>query len=233
MPRDVAEGLPAAASALHRYAAAFDAVEINSSFYRPHRPATYARWAASVPASFQFAVKLPKSITHYSGLVGADAALDRFLDETACLGSKRGPILIQTPPKLAFDPQAAASIADRLRTGGAERLAWEPRHQSWFESEADAWLEARQISRVAADPARFSRAGKPGGWRGLVYFRLHGSPRMYYSDYDEAALSALVETVRAAVTAEAWIMFDNTASGAAARNGLALASLVSHAVSEP
>ena len=91
MPRDVAESLPAADSALARYAAAFDAVEINSSFYRPHRPTTYMRWAASVPDGFRFAVKLPKSITHDARLIGADGLIDQFLVETSHLGENADP----------------------------------------------------------------------------------------------------------------------------------------------
>ena len=51
-------------SQLQRYASRLNAVEINSSFYRPHAAATYERWAASVPASFRFAVKIPKTISH-------------------------------------------------------------------------------------------------------------------------------------------------------------------------
>jgi aspartate/methionine/tyrosine aminotransferase len=58
-------------------------VEINSSFYRPHRPSTYERWAASVPASFRFSVKVPRSITHERRLADADALLDAFLAEHA------------------------------------------------------------------------------------------------------------------------------------------------------
>src|SRR5512132_4292754 len=88
---------------LQRYAALFNAVEINSCFYRPHRFTTYERWASSVPENFRFAVKLPKVITHESRLVGASATLERFLTETSGLGVKRGPILVQLPPSFAFD----------------------------------------------------------------------------------------------------------------------------------
>ncbi len=68
-------------SLLARYATRLDAVEINSSFYRPHRPATYARWAQSVPDGFRFAVKLPKTITHERRLSDAEGRLDGFLHE--------------------------------------------------------------------------------------------------------------------------------------------------------
>jgi uncharacterized protein YecE (DUF72 family) len=233
IPRDVATAFGPGPNALARYATVFDAVEINSSFYRPHRPSTYARWADAVPADFRFAVKLPRGITHDAGLVGVDSAVDRFLEETSNLGGKRGPILIQTPPKLAFDAAAVAALADRLLDGGAASIAWEPRHASWFEPAADAWLAEHRVARVAADPARHPNAGEPGGWRGLAYHRLHGSPRMYYSAYDNAALSALAGAAHADDIVMTWFIFDNTAWGEAARDALTLASLVSRAVSEP
>src|SRR3954468_23310589 len=88
---------------LERYASRFNAVEINSCFYRPHRLATYERWAASVPERFRFAVKLPKAITHEARLVDITAAVDKFLDEISGLGPKLGPLLIQFPPSFAFD----------------------------------------------------------------------------------------------------------------------------------
>jgi uncharacterized protein YecE (DUF72 family) len=59
-----AQAFPEAGTHLKRYAQLLPAVEINSSFYRPHRPQTYARWAASTPQTFRFAVKLPRAITH-------------------------------------------------------------------------------------------------------------------------------------------------------------------------
>ena len=77
---------------------------------------------------------------------------------------------------------------------------------------------------MAADPARVPEAGEPGGWPGLVYYRLHGSPRMYYSDYSPAYLDALAASISAARGrgAPAWCIFDNTAAGAATPNALDL-----------
>jgi uncharacterized protein YecE (DUF72 family) len=63
------EGDAAGGSRLERYARLFSCVEINSSFYRPHRPATYARWAAAVPAGFRFSLKVPKEITHVRRMI--------------------------------------------------------------------------------------------------------------------------------------------------------------------
>jgi uncharacterized protein YecE (DUF72 family) len=78
--------VPSGGSHLERYARHLNAVEINSSFYRPHRRTTYQRWAQSVPADFRFSVKLPKAITHQAGLVDCGGLLDRFVDEVTGLG---------------------------------------------------------------------------------------------------------------------------------------------------
>src|SRR3569623_2749091 len=90
---------------LARYARTFNCVEINSSFYRPHRPATYERWADSAPDGFRFAVKMPRAITHEAQLQDVDELLQRFLGEATALGGKLGPLLVQLPPKLRFDMQ--------------------------------------------------------------------------------------------------------------------------------
>jgi uncharacterized protein YecE (DUF72 family) len=100
---------------------------------------------------------------------------------------------------------------------------WEPRHASWFSDEADHLLREFQIARVAADPACVPLAAQPGGYDSLVYFRLHGSPRRYYSSYDDSALNLLASQLsQFATKAEVWCTFDNTASGAAIANALDL-----------
>lgn len=219
-----ADLFPAAGTHLARYAAVMNAVEINSSFYRPHRRVTYERWAASTPDDFRFAVKVPKAATHESRLKDTAAILDRLFDEVTGLGDKLGPLLVQLPPSLAFDAPVAAAFFSDLRARHAGHIACEPRHASWFTPEADALLAERRVARVAADPpAGAPAAATPGGWPGLVYLRLHGTPRVYYSDYDDAALAAIADnlSVRAG-PAEAWCIFDNTAGFAALGNALSL-----------
>jgi len=62
-------------------------------------------------------------------------------------------------------------------------IACEPRHLSWFSARAEATLSRYGVSRVAADPARNPNASEPAGTQSLIYYRLHGSPRIYYSSY--------------------------------------------------
>lgn len=211
-------------SALARYATRFDGVEINSSFHRPHRRATWERWAGSVPAGFRFAAKIPKAISHQRKLADCGDLVARFLDEVGGLGGKLAILLLQLPPKLAFDPSIAEPFLAALAAATPARLVCEPRHPSWFEPAPDALLNRLRIPRVAADPAIVPAAALPGGWRGLSYWRLHGSPNIYRSSYDDGRLdlyaSGLGEERKAG--RPAWCMFDNTAGSAATGDALGL-----------
>lgn len=224
IPRAEAAAFPGFGSHLERYAARFPAVEINSSFYRPHRPATYARWRDSVPAGFRFSVKLPKTITHEHRLVDVEPELATFLAEVDHLGEKLGCLLAQLPPSLAFEAASAGELFTCLRERFAGAVACEPRHPSWFEDDAEELLLGLRVGRVAADPACVPAAAEPGGWRGLIYRRLHGSPRTYYSSYSEEMLDRLAARLaaEAAGSVPVWCIFDNTAEGAATANGLSL-----------
>jgi uncharacterized protein YecE (DUF72 family) len=224
VPSRYAAELPPGGSHLERYARRFDAVEINSSFYRPHRRKTYQRWAESVPPGFRFSVKLPKAMTHEAQLVDCGALLDDFAGEVMGLGDRLGVLLVQLPPKLALDRRIADRFFRDLRQRLDVPVVCEPRHPSWFTPDVDDWLAEHYIARVAADPAPVPDAGEPGGWKGLAYYRWHGSPRIYYSDYDEVALAALAKRLEAQRRhgVPTWCILDNTALGAALGNALAL-----------
>lgn len=223
--REHRDSFPGDGSHLARYAARLGAVEINSSFYRPHKPATYAKWARETPAGFSFSVKMPRTITHEARLAEVREPLARFLGECGALGGKLGCILIQLPPSLAFKP---TDFFDRLRDSYAGPAALEPRHESWIAPEADALLKRHRIARVAADPVPVKMhdtgaAARPGGFAGLEYWRLHGSPRVYYSNYEDEFLRALATRFAADVAGkEVWCIFDNTALGHASQNALKL-----------
>src|ERR1700733_5179814 len=102
-------------SHLGRYASRFSCVEINSSFHRPHRRATWERWAGATPDDFRFAVKAPKAVTHVANLVTTGGTLLDFFDAVGCLGDKLGPVLIQIPPKLIFDESLAHRFFTTVR----------------------------------------------------------------------------------------------------------------------
>jgi uncharacterized protein YecE (DUF72 family) len=227
IPAACANQFPEDGSHLERYAQAFNAVEINSSFYRAHRPATYLRWADAVPADFRFAVKMPRTISHQAKLKACLPLLDSFLDEVGHLGKKLGCLLLQLPPSLVYDPDIALPFFDQLRQVHRGPVACEPRHVSWFRQPASHALRVHCIARVAADPARNPRAVVPAGDRSMQYLRLHGSTRMYYDAYDDNALRYVSGRLLQPEpnTAERWCIFDNTALGHATANALSLVKL--------
>ncbi len=220
IPAHLRAGFPAEGSQLQRYAARLTGVEINSSFYKPHRRKTYERWAADTPPGFRFAAKVPRAITHDHRLRGYDEQLDRFLDEVGGLGEKLDVLLAQLPPSLAYDEDAASCFFRDLARAGV-RLACEPRHASWFTQEADVALKRLGVARVAADPPRAPTDGEPGGDTSFAYWRMHGSPRIYYSDYPEGVLARLSGRLRGGD----WCIFDNTAAFHALGNALRVREL--------
>jgi uncharacterized protein YecE (DUF72 family) len=221
LPKRHSDRFPPAGTHLARYAARLPAAEVNSSFYEPHRPTTYARWAASVPADFLFSVKVPRVATHERRLVDAEDVLDGFLADATRPSDRPGPLLVQLPPSPSFSVDIAERLFAALRDRFEGDVALEPGHASWFEP-ATARLVARyRVARIAADPAVVPAAAEPGGWDGLVYHRLHGSPAIYHPAYPDEYLEALAETsTRAALSASVWCDFDNTAAGAATVNSL-------------
>jgi uncharacterized protein YecE (DUF72 family) len=215
-------------ASLERYASRFAAVEINSSFHRAHRQSTWARWADLVPASFRFAVKMPKAITHQQKLTGCEELLTRFLEEVRPLEGKLSILLVQLPPRLAFDASVATNFFSLLSSLTQARIVCEPRHPSWFEQAPDALLGGFRVARVAADPALVAAGARPGGWLGLSYWRLHGSPHVYRSSYDDGRLDRYADLLgqEGASGREAWCVFDNTASSAATEDALRLQTLL-------
>jgi uncharacterized protein YecE (DUF72 family) len=200
IPRVHRDRFPIDGPQLARYAARLNATEINTSFYRPHAASTYERWAALVPAGFQFAVKVPRLITH---------------------DAKRGPLLVQLPPSLAFETRRVGRFLAMLRANHDGPVVCEPRHASWTSKAAASLLTGFQIARVAADPPRAEGLSEPAGWPGLVYYRMHGSPRPYFSPYSPERIAELEASLRLCTVA-GWCIFDNTGSGSAAGHAVDL-----------
>jgi uncharacterized protein YecE (DUF72 family) len=231
IPKLAAEQFAGAGSHLQRYARRMNAVEINSSFYRPHRKTTYERWAATTPDDFEFSVKIPKQITHEKRLRDCADELKQFLDEVGGLDNKLGPLLIQLPPSLAWNETITRGFFTILRAAHSGAVVCEPRHVSWFGDEPTRQLAEFGIGQVAADPSVVAGAAVPGGDFETCYFRWHGSPRIYYSSYDLSALAALTaRLIRSeSLSRDVWCIFDNTAEGAAIQDALELMRLVTQA----
>lgn len=219
IPKSVVDRFPRQGSVLERYAAVFKGVEINSTFYRRHRPDTFARWAGSVPNDFRFAAKIPKAITHGRRMEAIEDEFADFLADISPLGGKLGPLLCQLPPNLAFDRMIAKRALASMRERHVGEIVLEPRHPTWASEDARAILENLSIERVLADP--------PVIWDASDfispprYIRLHGKPKIYYSAYTTDEIRDFHDLA----APEGWCVFDNTALGSATENALAMLAL--------
>ena len=227
IPRDLADRFPAEGSSLERYSGRFPVAEINSSFHRSHRHSTWQRWADSTPADFRFSAKMPKTITHAAKLRDCEQLVDAFIGEASNLGPKLAVLLVQLPPKVAYDSDVAERFFHHLQARIRTPIACEPRHPSWFAADADVQLRNLHVARVAADPACCAGADRPGGWRGLDYWRLHGSPVKYRSSYADRIPAYAAELARDPAPRDTWCIFDNTASSAATSDAFRLMAAVS------
>jgi len=216
IPQTVANRFPETGSGLERYAAVFNGVEINSTFYRHHQKKTFERWADAVPEHFRFAAKIPREITHEARLRGIDPLFTVFVEEVSALEGKLGPLLCQLPPSLRFDAREAEDAFAAMRRIFPGTLVLEPRHKSWSSPLARVLLQEYAIDRVLADPAPvWPMSDFPEAPR---YVRLHGAPQIYYSRYSDAEIRVFAERLAAG----SWCVFDNTASGAAIENALTM-----------
>ncbi|WP_431256935.1 DUF72 domain-containing protein [Roseateles chitinivorans] len=234
IPKAVAASFPGGGSQLARYARVLECAEINTTFTRTHRAATFERWAQETPPDFRFSVKLPQAMTHEARLKVPRAEVKAFTASLAGLGRRLAALLVQLPPSLELDTRSARAFFRSVHAGFGGAVLCEPRHPTWFSESAERLLVEERVGRVAADPARPAGAGTPGGWLGehgdgrgaIVYYRWHGSPRMYWSRYEDDWLAArAAEIARWPKGTEVWCVFDNTASGAAADDALRLQAL--------
>jgi uncharacterized protein YecE (DUF72 family) len=215
IPKTLRRAESADKSLLEQYAQVFKAVEINTSFYRPHRFATYQRWASSVPDDFRFAVKLPRLITHERRLRDCQGEMAAFMDAVRGLEDKLGALLVQLPPSALFDAAVAQRFFQTLRSLTAAPIVCEARNPSWFTADADELLQKCGIIRVNADPAPKGCEVAVLSATSFSYWRLHGSPKIYYSPYSAEYLQRIRALIAGTPNGEFWCIFDNTAAGAA------------------
>src|SRR5436189_2941165 len=90
-------------SRLNYYSSFFNSLEVNSSFYKVPKPATFEKWSHDVPEDFKFTVKLWKEITHVKELKTNLASIEMFLNAADRLGNKKACLLVQFPGKITVE----------------------------------------------------------------------------------------------------------------------------------
>jgi len=140
---------------LRQYAAVFNTVEGNTTFYALPKPATVVKWREETPPTFKFCFKFPKSISHQLRLQNAEKETNGFLKLLAPLGEKLGPFFLQLPP--SFDFNALPDLEKFLQSLPADfTYAVEARHLDFFnamvaEQKFNDLLQSLNIGRVVFD----------------------------------------------------------------------------------
>ena len=178
-----------AADMLRYYAERLATVEINNTFYRMPTDAMLAHWAEQVPDGFTFVLKGAQRITHMKRLKDVADPVDYFFRTAATLGRKLGPVFFQLPPT---SRRTCERLREFLALLPADRpVAFEFRHESWFDEEVYAALREKGAALCAADTDDSGEEGAP-----IVPTASWGYLRLRRADYDDAA-SARVDRPRA------------------------------------
>lgn len=217
-------GLPAA-SRLARYAEVFTTAELNSSFYRWPRPATFGSWRDRLPGDFLLSVKAPRGLTHARKLYAPETWLQRIQAGWHELGAKRAVLLVQLPPAQPRDDPRLAYFLRQIPDW--IRVAVEFRHPSWHVEEIFTLLAEHQAAYCVTSGAELPCVLR--ATTDFVYVRMHGPDRHHlyagsYSDADLAWWAGRIEEWSRAGQ-DVFVYFNNDGNANAVRNARTLQAL--------
>jgi len=207
---------------LEFYASHYTTVELNASFYRLPTPKTFEGWRERTPDTFLWAVKANRYITHIKRLKSVEEPLQRFFNAIKHLGAKLGPILFQIPPNLSFDEETLDLFCKGLKKNLLYSI--EIRHPSWAQKRAIETLKDNNIALCISDSAgRYPYIEK--NTASFFYIRLHGSKKLYSSEYSEEELQAYARKITG-WKKDTYIYFDNDYGGYAINNSKRLREIL-------
>jgi uncharacterized protein YecE (DUF72 family) len=219
------EGLPTERR-LEHYLRQFDTVELNASYYQWPTAAAFASWERRLPDHFALTVKAPRGLTHARRLLDPDEWLARIARGLAHLGPKRGVLLVQLPPGMAFDYARLAYFLQRVPDG--LRVAVEFRHPSWQQDSVFEILEKHGAAYCVMSGARLPCILRATA--SFVYVRLHGPDHnhLYGGSYSDDDLRWWADRIREwqAMDRDVFAYFNNDGGGNAVRNAITLKQMV-------
>jgi uncharacterized protein YecE (DUF72 family) len=207
---------------LAHYAAVFDTVEINNTFYHQPAPDTVNRWKREAPKGFVYAIKANRYITHMKKLKDPKDPLGRFLGGARRLGNRLGPVLYQLPPRWSKNVRRLREFVRLLPRDLTHAIEF--RERSWLAADTYAVLEEHGVCLCVHDmlPRHPRRMSGPA-----VYLRLHGAGQTYGGRYPLRRLRSWADWIaEAAETRPAFVYFNNDAEGHAVRDALRLRELL-------
>lgn len=209
---------------LNFYSKNFPTVEINVSFYRQIKPSTFQKWYSMTPEGFIFSVKISREITHFKRLRVNQEVVVKFLNGVSSLKEKLGVILIQLPPSLRFDESLIKDFIAMLDR--AYKYTIEVRNKTFINDTFFNILKEKNIAFCISDSAgRFPYYEVVTA--DFVYIRLHGSERLYASEYKEEELIEWGRKI-SLWNRTTYLYFDNDFMGYAIKNAKHLKGIVTH-----
>lgn len=204
------------------YASQFNTLELNVTFYRFPTASMFRNWFDRSPEDFLFAVKAPRLVTHYKKFNETESLLRDFYESAAeGLKDKLGPVLFQLPRQLVFGEGLLEKIIHSL--DGRFINAVEFRDPSWWIPPVEKALAKNKIIFCGINhptlPNDLMHKGPD------VYYRYHGVPKLYSSEYDLSVMEAMAKRLQSPAVQHAYIYFNNTANGAATHNARQLKGL--------
>lgn len=205
------------------YASRFPTVELNNPFYRLPTGEMFARWRATTPDGFEFAVKASRYITHIKRLRDTADEIELFMSRARELGPKLGPVLFQLPPNQQLDIARLREFLPRLSAG--QRWVLEFRHPSWHTPEVYRALAEHEVALCipvggGLHPDRVTTAG-------FSYIRMHrGEEPGGGFTAEELKLWATQLRALSSVGKDAYIYFNNDWEGYAIRDAMTLQKLL-------
>jgi uncharacterized protein YecE (DUF72 family) len=205
------------------YCERFNTVELNTTFYRFPQVAHLKGWYDRSPRDFRFAVKAPRIITHYRRFKNASDEMQRFYDAIhEGLSDKLGSVLFQLHPMMPYSEENLERILSTLHHDFINVLEF--RHASWWRNDVLKQLKQHHVTFCS-----ISFPGLPDDiyqTAPVAYYRFHGTPKLYYSDYNHSTLRKVLKTLSGLKrVSEVYIYFNNTAEGHAVNNALYFKSL--------
>lgn len=202
------------------YAAHFETVEINNSFYQLPDAKTVAAWRRQAPPGFCYAVKANRYITHMKNLLEPEKHLETMFDRIDALAEHLGPYLFQLPPGWHVNAERLRRFVEVLPP--RHRYAFEFRHPSWYCDAIFDLLEAHDCAFCIHD-----HADAPSPERvtaDLIYLRFHGREGTYADSYTADALATWAEKIAAwdASGRDVYAYFNNDAHAHAVENATEL-----------
>lgn len=208
------------------YSEHFNAIEINSTFYRKPTAKTLQNWYAQTPADFLFFIKIPQTITHINQLKNVRQEINEFCKHLSIsLKEKLGGFLFQFPPSFICDKENLGNILNGLSSRFLNVVEF--RHKSWWNDGVYEVLNDQGIVFCGVSIPKDIPDDVIINHPETMYYRLHGQPILFKSEYSEMELETLAEKI-AASDRNAFIFFNNTWGTAAIKNARFMQKLLAN-----